>query len=51
MHQQNNVTPKANRFSGYFCSERILNLSNGVLTDTEIKILEKGIDFAPILKN
>ena len=26
----------------------IFNLSHHVLTDTEIKVLEKGLDFAPI---
>ena len=36
--------------SGYFCSETIFNLSDQVLTDTEIKVLEKGLDFAPIQK-
>ena len=37
--------------SEYFCSETIFNLSNRVLTDTEIKVLEKGrLDFAPIQK-
>ena len=34
--------------SGYFCSESIFNLSNWVLTDVEIKVLEKGLNFAPI---
>ena len=36
------------RLSGYFCSETVFNLSRKVLTETEIKILEKGLDFAPI---
>ena len=31
------------RFSGYFCSDTISNLSGKVLTDNEIKVLEKGI--------
>ena len=34
--------------SGYFCSETVFNLSRKVLTETEIKILEKRLDFAPI---
>ena len=33
---------------GYFCSDAIFNLSWKVLTDTEIRILEKGLHFAPI---
>ena len=37
-----------NRLCGYFCSETIVNLSHRVLTDTEIKVLEKGLDLASI---
>ena len=33
---------------GYFCSDTVFNLSQKVLNDTEIRILEKGLDFAPI---
>ena len=33
---------------GYFCSDTVFNLSNKVLTEDEIKIIEKGLDFAPI---
>ena len=45
--------PKANvcengRLEGYFCSDTVFNLSNRVLSDSEIKELEKGLDFAPI---
>ena len=36
------------RLSGYFCSNTVSNLSWKVLTDNEIKVLEKGIDYAPI---
>ena len=36
------------RLEGYFCSDTVFNLSRKVLTDTEIRILEKGLDFAPI---
>ena len=36
------------RLEGYFCSNTVFNLSRKVLTDTEIRILEKGLDFAPI---
>ena len=39
---------KKNRLSGYFCSDTIFNLSWKVLTDSEIKVLEKGIHCAPI---
>ena len=34
--------------TGFFCYETVCNLSDAVLTDIEIKILEKGLDFAPI---
>ena len=47
---KNNVTTTDNRFPGYFCSETIFDLSNRVLTDTEIEVLKKGLDFAPIQK-
>ena len=36
------------RISGYFCSDTVLNLSEKVLTDIEIKVLEKALDYAPI---
>ena len=36
------------RIGGCFCSDTVFNLSSKVLTDTEINILEKGLDFAPI---
>ena len=36
------------RTGGYFCSGTAFNLSSKVLTDTEINILEKELDFAPI---
>ena len=29
-------------------SDTVLNLSRKVLTDTEMKVLKKGLDFAPI---
>ena len=34
----------SNRISGYFCSDTVFNLSKKVLSDMEIKILEKGLD-------
>ena len=46
-NRQANATEK-NRLSGYFCSDTIFNLSWKVLTDSEIKVLEKGIHCAPI---
>ena len=35
--------------AGCFCSEIVFNLSKKVLTDTEIRVLEKDLGFAPIL--
>ena len=40
-----NVTGKT-RLSGNFCSDTILNLSRKVLTDSEIKVIEKGFGYA-----
>ena len=42
-----NATEKT-RLSGYFCSDTIFNLSRKVLTDSKIKVLENGLDYAPI---
>ena len=42
------ITADENRFTGCFCSDTIFNLSNRVLFDNEIKVLEKGLDFSPI---
>ena len=36
------------RLTGYFYSDTVFNLSRKVLTDSEIKVLEKGLDYAPI---
>ena len=36
------------RLEGYFCSDTVFNLSNKILSDSEIKLLEKGLDFPPI---
>ena len=36
------------RISRYFCSDTVFNLSKKVLTDIEIKVFEKGLDYAPI---
>ena len=38
------------RISGYLCSNIVFNLSQRVLSKNEIKVLEKGLDFAPIRK-
>ena len=38
----------SDRISGYFCSDTVFNLSKKILSDMEIKILEKGLDYAPI---
>ena len=44
-----NVT-SLGRLKRQFCSKTIFNLSHKVLSDAEIKVLEKGLDFAPIKK-
>ena len=36
------------RLSGCFCSDTVFNLSRRVLTEIEMKIVEKGLDYAPI---
>ena len=36
------------RFMGHFCFDTIFNLSHRVLSDAEIKVLEKGLDSALI---
>ena len=49
--QNKNISAKVSsegRISGYFCSDTVFNLSHRVLTETEIKVLEKGLDYAPI---
>ena len=42
------ITTDESRLSGYFCSETVFNLSNRVLSDAEIRVLGKGLDYAPI---
>ena len=32
----------------YFCLDTVFNLSKKVLSETQIKVMEKGLDFAPI---
>ena len=41
---------ESTRLKGYFCSKTVFNLSKKVLTEKEIKVLEKGLDFVPIQK-
>ena len=36
------------RMKGHFCPDTVFNLSNKVLTDGEIKVVQKILDFAPI---
>ena len=38
----------SDRMSACFCSYTVYNLTKKVLSDMEIKILEKGFDYAPI---
>ena len=44
---QENTTYE-NRLTGYFFSGTVFNLSKKVLSDAEIKVLEKGLDYVPI---
>ena len=39
------------RLQGIFYSDTVFNLSNRVLSENEIKVLEKGLDFEPIQRN
>ena len=43
----NNSTERS-RLKGYFCLEIVFNLVKKVLTAAEIKVPEKGLDYAPI---
>ena len=36
---------------GYFCSDTVFNLCKKVLSETAIRVLEKGLYFAPIQNN
>ena len=45
---QHNKMPERIAFKGYFCSYIVFNLSRKVLSEAEIKTLEKGLNFAPI---
>ena len=46
LNQQN--TTYENRLAGYFSWDTVFNLSKKILSDAEIKVLEKGLDYAPI---
>ena len=43
-----NNSTETSRLKCYFCSETVFNLSKKVLTEAEIKVREKGLDYAPI---
>ena len=43
-----NISNSNDRISGYFSSDTVFNLSKNILTDIGIKVLEKGLDYAPI---
>ena len=45
---ERSVNISATRIAGYFCPDTVFNLSNRVLTDLEVKVLKKGLDFALI---
>ena len=36
------------RISGVFCSKTVFNLSHKMFTETEKKLLKKGLGFAPV---
>ena len=46
--RENANSSDESRLSGYFCSDTVFNLSKRVLSETEIRILEKGLDYAPM---
>ena len=54
LHWQNkNINVKVtseDRISRYFCSDVVFNLSHRLLTEAEINVPEKGLDYAPIQK-
>ena len=53
LHKSQGVTaeksPKSvnGRLKGYFCSKTVFNVSRKFLTETEIRVLEKDLGFAP----
>ena len=49
--QNKNITIKVTSegwISDNFCANIVFNLSHDVLTETDIKVFEKGLDYAPI---
>ena len=42
---QSTGTKNSDQISGYFCSDTIFNLSKNVLSEMEINIFEKGLDY------
>ena len=43
------LEPDSDRIKGSFSSDSVFNMSKKVLSKTEIKVLEKGLGFSPIL--
>ena len=41
----------SNRIQGYFSSDTVFDLSKKVLSETEMKVIPKRLDFAPIQNN
>ena len=41
----------SNHIQGYFSSDTVFGLSKKVLSETEMKVIAKGLDFAPIQNN
>ena len=46
-HYNSNCSEES-RSKGYFCSDTVFNLGSRVLSEDKIRVLEKGLDFAPI---
>ena len=36
------------RIEGYFCSDVVFNLSRRILSEKDLKVLEKSLNFSPI---
>ena len=43
-----NNSTETSRLNGYFCLEAVFNLSKKILTEAEVKVIEKGLEYAPI---
>ena len=46
----NSVSPDESRISGCFCSDTFFNLNSRVLSEDEIRVLEKRLDFPPMTR-